>query len=115
MKAYTISTVAFIMSYFIKPRVRSLYYQYSNDPSIRDAFDKSHFQYISNTLHIIRSVFKPQFMHFTKYAKCLFLLLFSIHLDILRLKYDLNMTFRNKPESEFVWPSGQRNPNHNDV
>ena len=30
------------------------------------------------TLHIIRSVFKPQFIHCTKYAKYAFLLLFSI-------------------------------------
>ena len=60
------------------PRVTYLYYHYSNDPSIRDAFDKSHVQYISDTLHIIRSVFKPQFIHYTKYAKYAFLLLFSI-------------------------------------
>ena len=67
------------MSYFITPRVRSLYFHYSNDPSIRDAFDKSHVKCISDTLNIIRSVFKPQFIHFTKYAKYAFLLLFSIY------------------------------------
>ena len=59
-------------------RVTPLYYRYSNELSIRDAFDNSHVQYISDTLHIIRSVFKPQFIHYTKYAKYAFLLLFSI-------------------------------------
>ena len=66
------------MSYFITPRVMPLYYHYSNEPSICDAFDYSHAQYISNTFHIIISVFKPQFIHYTKYAKYAFLLLFSI-------------------------------------
>ena len=41
----------------------------------------SHIQYISDTLHIIGSVFKPQFIHCTKYAKYAFPLLFSICSD----------------------------------
>ena len=72
------SEVASIMSYFIMPRVTPLYYHYSNEPSICDAFDNSHVQYISDTLLIIWPVFKPQFIHCTKYAKYAFLLLFSI-------------------------------------
>ena len=60
------------------PRVLPLYYHYSNEPSICDAFDNTHVQDINDTLHIIRSVFKPQFIHYTKYAKYAFLLLFSI-------------------------------------
>ena len=60
------------------PRVMPLYYHYFNEPSICDAFDNTHVQYINDTLDIIRSVFKPQFMHYTKYAKYAFLLLFSI-------------------------------------
>ena len=56
-----------------------LYYYYSNKPSICDAFDHTHVPYISYTLHIIRWVFKPKFIHYTKYAKYAFLLLFSIH------------------------------------
>ena len=67
------------MSYFITPRVTPLYYHYSNERYICDAFDNSHVQYISDTLHITRSVFNPQFMHFTKYANYAFLLLFSIY------------------------------------
>ena len=69
------------MNYFIMPIVMPLYYHYyySNEPSICDAFDNTHVQYINDTLHIIRSVFKPQFIHYTKYAKYAFLLLFSIH------------------------------------
>ena len=55
-----------------------LYYHYFNEPSICDAFDNSHVQYISDTLHIIRSVVKLQFIHCTKYAKYAFLLLLSI-------------------------------------
>ena len=47
-------------------------------PSICDAFDYTHVQYINDTLHINRSVFKPQFIHYTKYAKYAFLLLSSI-------------------------------------
>ena len=70
------------MSYFITPRVTPLYYHYSNKPSIFDAFDKVHVQYISDTLHIIKSVFNPQFIHFIKYA---FLLLFSIYVILLIL------------------------------
>ena len=46
---------------------------------ICDAFDNTHVPCIIDTLHIIRSVFKPQFIHYTKYAKYAFLLLFSIH------------------------------------
>ena len=61
------------------PRVTPLSYHYSNEPSICDAFDNSHVQYISDTLHIIRSVFNPQFIHYTKYAKHAFPLLFSIY------------------------------------
>ena len=51
------------MRYFITPRVTPLYYHYSNEPSICDAFDYTHVPYISDTLHtlhIIRSLFKPQ-------------------------------------------------------
>ena len=59
-------------------RVTTLYYHYSNEPSICDAFDNLHVQHTSDTLHIIRSVFKPQIIHYTKYAKYAFLLLFSI-------------------------------------
>ena len=55
-----------------------LYYHYFNEPSICDAFDNTHAQYINDTLDIIRSVLKPQFIHYTKYAKYAFLLLFSI-------------------------------------
>ena len=40
------------------PRVTPLYYHYSNEPSICDAFDNAHVQYNNDTLHIIRSVFK---------------------------------------------------------
>ena len=40
------------MSYFITPRVTPLYHHYSNEPSICDAFDNSHVQYIRDTLHI---------------------------------------------------------------
>ena len=50
----------------------------SFEPSICDAFYNTHVQYINDTLDIIRSVFKPQFIHYTKYAKYAFLLLFSI-------------------------------------
>ena len=60
------------------PRVMPLYYHYSNEPSICDAFDNTHVQYTNDTLDIIRSVFKPKFIHYTKYAKYAFLLLFSI-------------------------------------
>ena len=63
---------------FITPRVTPLYHHYSNELSICDAFDKTHVLYISDTLNIIRSVFKPQFIHYSKYAKYAFLLLFSI-------------------------------------
>ena len=69
----------FVISYFITPRVTPLYYNYSNEPSICDAFDNSHVQYISDTLDIIRSVFNPQFILYTKCAKYAFLLLFSIN------------------------------------
>ena len=61
------------------PRVMPLYYRYYKEPPICDAFDYTHVQYISDTLDIIRSVFKPQFIHYTKYAKYAFLLLFSIY------------------------------------
>ena len=60
------------------PRVMPLYYHYSNESSICNAFDNTHVQFINDTLHIISSVFKPQFIHFTIYAKYAFLLLFSI-------------------------------------
>ena len=53
-------------------------YHYSNELSICDAFDNTHVPCIIDTLHIIRAVFKPQFIHYTKYAKYAFLLLFSI-------------------------------------
>ena len=62
-----------------------LYHHYSNEPSICDAFDYSHAQYISDTFHIIRSVFKPQFINYTNYAKYAFRLLFSIHTHFLAL------------------------------
>ena len=61
------------------PRVTPLNYHYFKEPYICDAFDYTHVPYISDALHIIRSVFKPQFIHYTKYAKYAFLLLFSIH------------------------------------
>ena len=61
------------------PRVTPLSYHYSNEPSICDAFDNTHVPYISDTLRIIRSVLKPQFMHYTKCVKYAFLLLSSIH------------------------------------
>ena len=35
---------------------------------ISHPFDYTHVPYISDTLHIIRWVFKPQFIHYTKYA-----------------------------------------------
>ena len=61
------------------PRVMPLNYHYSNEPSICDAIDYyTHVPYISDALHIIRSVFKPHFIHYTKYAKYAFLLLSSI-------------------------------------
>ena len=63
------------------PRVTPLYYHYSNEPSICDAFDNTDVQYINDSLHIIRSVFKPQFIHYTKYTKSAFLLLSSIHVN----------------------------------
>ena len=66
------------MSYFIMPRVTPLYHHFSNQPSISDAFDNTQVQYTNASLHIIRSVFKSQFKHQTKYAKYAFLLLFSI-------------------------------------
>ena len=69
------------MSYFITPRVTPLYYHYSNEPSICDAFDNSRVQYISDTLHMIISVFNPKFIHYTKYVKYAFLLLFSIYVS----------------------------------
>ena len=50
-------------------------------PSICDAFDNTHVQCINDTLYINRTVFKPQFKHFTKYAKYAFLLLSSIHVS----------------------------------
>ena len=43
---------------FHMPRIAPLYYYYYNEPSIWDAFDNSHVQYISDTLHSIISVFK---------------------------------------------------------
>ena len=59
-----------------------------------DAFDNSHVQYISDTLHIIRSVLNPQFIHYTKYAKYAFLLLFSISARaIMSLSVDLDETY----------------------
>ena len=54
------------------PRVMPLYYHYSNGPSICDAFDNTHVLYINDTLNIIRSAFKSQFIHYTKYAKYAF-------------------------------------------
>ena len=80
------------MSYFIRPRVTSLYYHYSNEPSICDAFENTHVQYINDTLHIIRSVLKPQFIHDTKYAKYVFLLLFSIYDKIFFAKVKIRLT-----------------------
>ena len=62
------------MRYFIMPRVTSLYHHYSNEPSICDAFDKTHVPYISDTLHIIRSVLKPKFIHYSKYVQYRFFL-----------------------------------------
>ena len=75
------------MSYFITHRVTPLYNQYYNEPAICVAFDNSHVQYISDTLHIIRSVFNPQFillpnmqnMHFfcCSVYMCIYALLFK--------------------------------------
>ena len=63
------------------PELRPFNYHYSNEPSICDAFDYyTHVPYISDALHIIRSVFNPYFIHYTKYAKYAFLLLSSIGL-----------------------------------
>ena len=73
----SVSKAAFIMSYFITPRVTPLYYHYSNEPSICDAL----VMHMFNTSVIPcyhKSVFKPQFIHYTKNAKYAFLLLFSI-------------------------------------
>ena len=64
------------------PTVMPLYYHYSKEQSFCDAFDDAHVQYINDNLDIIRSVFKPQFIHYTKYAKYAFLLLFSIHVTV---------------------------------
>ena len=72
----------FITGYFIIPRVTPLYFHYFDEPPICVAFDYTHVPYISDVLHIIRSVFKPQFIHYSKYAKYTFLLLFSIHVKI---------------------------------
>ena len=50
------------------PRVTPLYYHYSNEPSICDAFNDTHVQYINDTLHVIRSVFKTPI--YTLYQIC---------------------------------------------
>ena len=70
--------LALIMSYLITPRVIPLYKHYSNELSICDTFDYTQVPYISDTFHIIKSVFNTQFIQYTKYAKYVFLLLLSI-------------------------------------
>ena len=70
-----------MMGYFITPRVTPHLLSLFHEPSICDAFNNSHVQFISDTLHIIRSVFKHQFFSYTLYAKYAFLLLFSILID----------------------------------
>ena len=55
------------MSYFIMPRVTPLYHHYSNEPSVCDAFNDTHVQYINDTLHV-RSVFKTPI--YTLYQIC---------------------------------------------
>ena len=70
------------MSYFITSRVTTLYYHHSKEPSNCDAFDNAHVQYIRDAFYIIRSVFNSQFIHYTKYAKYAFLLLFSIYICV---------------------------------
>ena len=77
------------------PRVTPLYYHYSNELSICDAFDNTHVQYINDTLHIIRSVFKPQFIHYTKYTKYAFLLLSSIHVHTVHFVYQIKRCIGN--------------------
>ena len=64
------------MSYFITPRVISLYKHYYNEQPLCDAFDYTRVPYYNDTFHIIRSVFNTTFIKFTKCAKvCDFLLL----------------------------------------
>ena len=60
----------------LRPELRPLVIIIPMSHPFEKAFDYTHVPYISDALHIIRSVFKPQFIHFTKYA---FLLLFSIY------------------------------------
>ena len=66
------------MNYFIMPIVMPLYYHYyySNEPSICDAFDNTHVQYINDTLDTIRSVFKPPI--YTLYQICKICVSFAV-------------------------------------
>ena len=66
------------MRYFITPRVFPPYKHYSNELSVCDAFDYTDVSYISDTYRIIITVFKAQFIQYTKYTKYAFLLLLSI-------------------------------------
>ena len=61
---------------FVMPRVTPLYYHYSNEPSICDAFDNTHVQYINDTLHIIWSVFKTPI--YTLYQICKICVSFAV-------------------------------------
>ena len=64
-----------LLAISLRPELHHLYH-YSNELSICDTFDDTHAPCIIDTLHIIRSVFKPQFIHYTKYAKYVFLLFY---------------------------------------
>ena len=57
-------------------RVTPLYYHYSNEPFICDAFDNTHVKYINDTLHIIRSVFKTPI--YTLYQMCKICVSFAV-------------------------------------
>ena len=58
------------------PRVTPLYYHFFNEPSICDAFDNTRVQYIIDTLHIIRSVFKTPII--TLYQICKICVSFAV-------------------------------------
>ena len=58
------------------PRVTPLYYHYSKEPSICNAFDNTHVQYINDTLHIIRTVFKTPI--YTLYQICKICVCFAV-------------------------------------
>ena len=83
------------------PGVTPLYYHYPNWPSICNAFDYTHVPHISDTLHIIRRLFKPQFIHYTKYEKYAFLLLFSIHCKYMYFTPDCIYVFYSGLQTHF--------------